>query len=58
ESLHHIHKQFYNHDAQWIIIAVGESELDFRFSVLQPTTGYRHFHGGISKFKQATGRCH
>jgi hypothetical protein len=58
ESLHHIHKQFYDHDAQWIIIAVGESELDFRFSVLQPTTGYRHFHGGISKLKQVTGRCH
>ncbi|KAG2146612.1 uncharacterized protein EDB93DRAFT_1086146 [Suillus bovinus] len=24
ESLHHIHKQFYDHDVQWIIIAVGE----------------------------------
>ncbi|KAG1747492.1 hypothetical protein EDD22DRAFT_851091 [Suillus occidentalis] len=41
KSLHHIHKQFYDHDAQWIIIAVGESEFDFRFSVLQPTTGYQ-----------------
>ncbi|KAG2139638.1 uncharacterized protein EDB93DRAFT_1090202, partial [Suillus bovinus] len=58
ESLHHIHKQFYDHDAKWIIIAVGESELDFRFSVLQPTTGYQHFHGGISKLKQVTGCCH
>ncbi|KAG1875904.1 hypothetical protein C8R48DRAFT_745572 [Suillus tomentosus] len=58
ESLHHLHKQFYDHDAQWIMVAVGESELDFRFSVLQPTTGYWHFHGGISKLKQVTGRCH
>lgn len=57
ESLHHIHKQFYDHDAKWLICAVGESEIDFRFSVLQPMTGYRHFQGGISKLKQVTGRC-
>ncbi|KAG1881763.1 hypothetical protein C8R48DRAFT_550766, partial [Suillus tomentosus] len=57
ESLHHIHKQFYDHDAKWLICAVGESEIDFRFSVLQPMTGYRHFRGGISKLKQVTGRC-
>ncbi|KAG1788469.1 uncharacterized protein HD556DRAFT_1434027 [Suillus plorans] len=43
ESLHHIHKQFYDHDVKWLICAVGESEIDFRFSVLQPMTGYRHF---------------
>ncbi|KAG2119808.1 uncharacterized protein F5147DRAFT_795944 [Suillus discolor] len=58
ESLHHLHKQFYDHDTQWITVAVGDSELDFQFSVLQPTTGYRHFHGGILKLKQVTGRCH
>ncbi|KAG1887913.1 uncharacterized protein F5891DRAFT_1132056 [Suillus fuscotomentosus] len=34
------------------------SEIDFLFSILQPTTGYRHFHEGISKLKQVTGRCH
>ncbi|KAG1844743.1 hypothetical protein C8R48DRAFT_617756 [Suillus tomentosus] len=58
ESLHHIHKEFWDHDAQWIILAVGKSEIDFRFSIIQPTTGYRHFHTGISKLKQVTGRCH
>ncbi|KAG1801323.1 uncharacterized protein HD556DRAFT_1304455 [Suillus plorans] len=58
ESLHHIHKQFLDHDVQWIILAVGGSKIDFRFSVIQPTTGYRHFHGGISKLKQVTGHCH
>ncbi|KAG1835925.1 hypothetical protein DFJ58DRAFT_719208 [Suillus subalutaceus] len=58
EDLHHIHKEFWDHDAQWLICAVGESEIDFRFSVLQPITGYQHFHGGISKLKQVTGRCH
>ncbi|KAG2096725.1 uncharacterized protein F5147DRAFT_778234 [Suillus discolor] len=45
ESLHHIHKQFWDHDVQWIILAVGGSEIDFQFLVIQPTTGYRHFHG-------------
>ncbi|KAG2149241.1 hypothetical protein DEU56DRAFT_908940 [Suillus clintonianus] len=58
ESLHHIHKQFYNHDVQWITSTVGDSKLDFWFSILQPTTGYRHFHGGISKLKQVTSLCH
>ncbi|KAG1895576.1 uncharacterized protein F5891DRAFT_1194098 [Suillus fuscotomentosus] len=57
ESLHHLHKEFFDHDAQWLICAVGDSEIDFRFSVLQPITGYRHFYGGISKLKQVTGRC-
>ncbi|KAG1765881.1 hypothetical protein EV702DRAFT_1204407 [Suillus placidus] len=57
ESLHHLHKQFYDHDAKWLICTVGESEMDFHFSVLQPMTGYRHFQGGISKLKQVTGRC-
>ncbi|KAG1859854.1 hypothetical protein C8R48DRAFT_774570 [Suillus tomentosus] len=45
ESLHHIHKQFWDHDVQWIILAVGGSEIDFWFLVIQPTTGYQHFHG-------------
>ncbi|KAG0695458.1 hypothetical protein DFH29DRAFT_1005435 [Suillus ampliporus] len=58
ESLHHIHKEFWDHDVQWIILAVGGSEIDFRFSLIQPTTGYRHFYAGISKLKQVTGHCH
>ncbi|KAG0696400.1 hypothetical protein DFH29DRAFT_984627 [Suillus ampliporus] len=58
ESLHHWHKEFYNHDLQWCIVVVGAQELDFRFSISQPTTGYRHFSGGISKLKQVTGRGH
>ncbi|KAG1723858.1 hypothetical protein EDB19DRAFT_1834448 [Suillus lakei] len=57
ESLHHIHKKFWDHDAQWIILTVGGS-VDFRFSIIQPTTGYRHFYSGISKLKQVTGHCH
>ncbi|KAG2045664.1 hypothetical protein BDR06DRAFT_1050404 [Suillus hirtellus] len=57
ESLHHLHKEFFNHDAQWLICAIGESEINFQFSVLQPATGYHHFPGGISKLKQVTGHC-
>lgn len=51
ESLHVIHKKFWDHGVQWFILAVGDSEIDFRFSILQPTTGYQHFHEGISKLK-------
>ncbi|KAG1883998.1 hypothetical protein F4604DRAFT_1677165 [Suillus subluteus] len=53
EFLHLIHHEFYDHDAKWLICAVGDTEIDFRFSVLQAITGFRHFHGGISKLKQS-----
>ncbi|KAG2124666.1 hypothetical protein DEU56DRAFT_873241 [Suillus clintonianus] len=56
EFLHLIHREFYDHDAKWLICAVGDTEIDFRFSVLQAITGFRHFRGGISKLKQVTGR--
>ncbi|KAH7920650.1 hypothetical protein BV22DRAFT_1107578 [Leucogyrophana mollusca] len=58
EPLHHWFKAFWDHDAQWCIVAVGPEEIDFRFSVLQPTAGFRHFKDGISKLKQVTGRTH
>ncbi|KAG1906233.1 uncharacterized protein F5891DRAFT_1182460 [Suillus fuscotomentosus] len=57
ETLHHIHREFYDHNVKWLICAVGDAELDFRFSVMQPITGFRHFHGGILKLKQVTGRA-
>ncbi|KAG0707629.1 hypothetical protein DFH29DRAFT_979895 [Suillus ampliporus] len=56
ETLHHIHREFYDHDVKWLICAVRDTELDFRFSVLQPITGFHHFHSGISRLKQVTGR--
>ena len=58
ESLHHWHKMFWDHDAKWCIRAVGNEEIDFRFSVLQPHIGLRHFKEGISALKQVTGREH
>ena len=43
---------------KWCLHIVGDAEIDFRLSVLQPTAGFRHFKGGISKLKQVTGRVH
>jgi hypothetical protein len=58
EPLHHWHKQFWDHDAKWCIRAVGNEEIDFRFSLLQPCVGFRYFNAGISSLKQVTGRDH
>jgi hypothetical protein len=58
EPLHHWHKMFWDHDARWCINALGHAEIDFRFSVLHPHTGFRRFRGGISSLKQVTGREH
>lgn len=58
EILHHLHKAFWDHDVKWIIRAIGDRELDFRFSLLQPRSGYRCFSSGISSLKQVTGREH
>ncbi|KAG9312842.1 hypothetical protein JVU11DRAFT_6271 [Chiua virens] len=58
ELLHYLHKEFWDHDLQWCLNIIGEAEIDFRFSVLQPTAGSRHFKGSISKLKQVTGRVH
>lgn len=58
EPLHHWHRAFWDHDAKWCIRTVGGAEIDFRFSILQSHTGFRHFKEGISSLKQVTGRDH
>ena len=58
EPLHHWHKMFWDHDAKWCIHAVGSAEIDFRFAILHPHTGFRQFNEGISRLKQVTGREH
>ena len=58
EPLHHWHKQFWDHDVKWSVRAIGASEIDFRFSTLQPTVGFKHFRDGVSTLKQVTGRTH
>lgn len=58
EPLHHFNKEFYDHDLKWCIRKLGEAEIDFRFSILQPHIGLRHFKDGVSQLKQVTGREH
>jgi len=58
EPLHHLHKMFWDHDLKWCICIVGENEIDFRFSVLHPHTGFWSFTGGVSKMKETTGQDH
>jgi hypothetical protein len=57
EPLHHWHKQFWDHNVKWAIRAVGADEFDFRFTTIQPVTGFKHFKDGISTLKQVTGRA-
>lgn len=57
ESLHHWHKQFWDHDAKWCIRAVGAYEIDFRFALILHRVGFRQFKEGISKLKQVTIRA-
>ena len=58
EMLHYFHKEFWDHDCKWCINALGPEEIDFRFLVLQPVTGFHHFKEGISSLKQVTGQTH
>ena len=58
EMLHHSHKMFWDHNAQWCINVLGAVEIDFRFSVLQPVTGFHQFKEGISSLKQVIGQTH
>ena len=58
EPLHHWHKQFWDHDVKWCIRVLTGPEIDFRFCVLHPSTGYRQFPEGIANLKQVTGQEH
>ena len=58
ETLHHFHRFSWDHNVKWCIEVVSPLEMDFQFSLLQPTVGYRGFEDGISKLKQVTGRDH
>lgn len=58
EPLHHWHKQFFDHDFQWCRRVLGDPEIDFRISIIQPRVGFRHFKEGVTKIKQLGGREH
>ena len=57
EALHDWHKLSWDHDIKWAINIISAKELDFRFSVLQPSTGYRHFGEGISHLTKSLAGC-
>ena len=58
EALHHFYQFSWDHNVKWCIEVVTAPKIDFRFSILQPTVGYRRFEDGISKLKQDTGCDH
>ena len=58
DALHHFHCFSWDHNLQWCIFLVGVDEIDYRFSLVQTTIGYRSFEEGVSKLKQVTGRDH
>lgn len=58
EPLHHWHKMFWDHDLRWCVHALGNAEINFCYSVLQPRVGIHHFKEGVANIKQATGREH
>ncbi|KAI6041911.1 hypothetical protein EDC04DRAFT_2601376 [Pisolithus marmoratus] len=58
EALHHFHKMFWDHDLQWAINLVGTTQLDFRFTLLQPLTSYCQFKEGVSALRSPSGQDH
>ena len=52
EPLHQYFKFPWDHDRKWCSRMLGPDELDFRFSLLQTCSGYRHFPDGIMTLKQ------
>ena len=58
EVLHLFHRLFWDHDLQWCINILGPAEIDYRFSLVQTTVGYRLFDEGVSNLKQVTGHDH
>jgi hypothetical protein len=58
EPLHHLNKEFYDHNLKWCIYMLGEPEIDFHFLIWQPYIGLQHFKDGVSQLKQVTGWEH
>lgn len=56
EALHHWHGEFWNHDVRWCIQGLGDTAIDFQFSIIPPITGLCQFPTGITKLKQICGR--
>jgi hypothetical protein len=56
DVLHSGHKFFKDHPLLWSEHALSTAELDFRFQVLHPRKGWRHFPQGITTLQKTGGR--
>ena len=54
EPLHQLFKMVWDYDQKWCTRMLSAEELDFRFSLLQTCSGYRHFPEGITTLKQTS----
>lgn len=54
EPLHQYFKMLWDHNQKWCSRMLGTEELDFRYSLLQTCSEYRHFPDGITILKQTS----
>jgi hypothetical protein len=57
ETLHVVDKKNMDEDTKWVMFAVGESEIDLHFTVLQAVRRIWDFAEGMSKVEEVTGWC-
>jgi hypothetical protein len=55
DPLHQWYRFMFDHILHWVSKLLGDEELNFRISIIQPQVGYRHFSAGCTNFKQVTG---
>lgn len=56
DILHGLIIFFHTHVFQWIRNLLGDAELDFRMSILQPRVGRKNFLNGCTHIRQITGK--
>lgn len=56
DALHQWHKFYYDHCVKWMTNIMGATELDQRFTLLQPQVGTRRWPYGITGLQQTGGK--